>query len=175
MKRNGMKNLCRFLAVLPLRACSELAEGVRGSQTCPPNKSFGRRGELRTLPPSTDSRLPVVFICLPAPVRRPPRLANIKDEPTKRIVRILTTKRQPASPRLAQINGNPTKRIVCTLVVKCAGGNRLTYEKELLNSRKNSYFYKTNHPGFPHRLPPYDPNNNIVRIYAPVDKCVEAS
>src|SRR4030042_2884181 len=55
MKRNGMKNLCRFLVVLPLRACPELAEGVRGSQTCLPNKSFGRRGELRTLPPTPAS------------------------------------------------------------------------------------------------------------------------
>ena len=66
--------------------------------------------------------------CLPASVRRPPWLANIKGRPTKRIVRTLTT--------------------------ESSGGNRPTYEKELLNSRKNSHFYKTNHPGFPHVLPP---------------------
>src|SRR3989304_7207321 len=79
MKRNVMKNLWRFLAVLPLR--------VRGSQR-----------ELRTPPPSTDSRLSVVFIChlgfgiwnlfsirpltfencLPASVHQPPRLANTR-------------------------------------------------------------------------------------------------
>jgi hypothetical protein len=55
--------------------------------------------------------------------------------------------RQPS--RLAKTNGKPTKRIVCTLTIECAGGNRLTYEKELFNSKKNSGFYKTNHPGFP--------------------------
>jgi len=43
----------------------------------------------------------------------------------------------------------PTKRIVCTLTIETARNTRLTYEKELLNSRKNSHFYKTNHPGFP--------------------------
>jgi len=59
--------------------------------------------------------------CLPASVRQPPRLANMKGKPTKRIVRILTT--------------------------KSAAGSHLTYEKELLNSGKNSHFYKTNHPG----------------------------
>jgi len=42
----------------------------------------------------------------------------------------------------------PTKRIVCTLTIETAQNTRLTYEKELLNS-KNSHFYKTNHPGFP--------------------------
>jgi hypothetical protein len=42
-----------------------------------------------------------------------------------------------------------TKRIVCTLTIETARNTRLTYEKELLNSRKNSHFYKTNHPGFP--------------------------
>ena len=47
---------------------------------------------------------------------------------------------------LVETNGKPTKRIVCILMVKCARGNRPTYEKELLNSRKNSHFYKTNHP-----------------------------
>src|SRR3989304_44350 len=117
MKRNVMKNLWRFLAVLPLR--------VRGSQR-----------ELRTPPPSTDSRLSVVFIChlgfgiwnlfsirpltfgncLPASVRQLPRLANIKGKPTKRIVRTLTT--------------------------ESSGGNRLTYEKGLLNSRKTAIFTK---------------------------------
>ena len=53
--------------------------------------------------------------------------------------------RQP--PPLAHIKGNPTKRIVRILTVECAGGNRLTYEKELLNSGKNTHFSKTNHPG----------------------------
>jgi len=42
-----------------------------------------------------------------------------------------------------------TKRIVCTLTIETARNTRLTYEKELLNSRKNSHFYKTNNPGFP--------------------------
>jgi hypothetical protein len=42
-----------------------------------------------------------------------------------------------------------TKRIVRILTTESAAGGRLTYEKELLNSRKNSRFYKTNHPGFP--------------------------
>jgi hypothetical protein len=84
----------------------------------------------------------------------------------KRIVRTLTTKRQSASPRLAKIDGNPTKRIVRILTAKSAASSRLTYEKELLNSRKKSHFYKTNHPGSPHGLPPYDPDNNIFRIYA---------
>jgi len=41
-----------------------------------------------------------------------------------------------------------TKRIVRTLTTESAGGNRLTYEKELLNFRKDSHFYKTNHSGF---------------------------
>jgi hypothetical protein len=76
-----------------------------------------------------------------------PRLAIINGNPMKRIVRTLTTKRQSASPRLAKINGNPTKRIVRILTAKSATGSHLTYEKELLNSRKNSHFYKTNHPG----------------------------
>jgi hypothetical protein len=65
----------------------------------------------------------------------------------KRIVRVLTTKRQSASPRLAKINGNPTKRIVRILTTESAAGSDLTYEKELLKSIKNSHFYKTNHPG----------------------------
>jgi hypothetical protein len=63
-----------------------------------------------------------------------------------------------------------TKRIVRTLTTESAGGNRLTYEKELLDSRKNSRFYKTNHPSFLHTLPPFDPNNNIFSIYARNDK-----
>jgi hypothetical protein len=42
-----------------------------------------------------------------------------------------------------------TKRIVRILTTESAAGSRLTYEKELLDSRKNSHFYKTNHPGFP--------------------------
>jgi hypothetical protein len=62
--------------------------------------------------------------------------------------------RQSASPRLAKTNGNPTKRIIRILTTKSAAGSHLTYEKELLNSRKNSNFHKTNHPGFPHGLPP---------------------
>jgi len=55
--------------------------------------------------------------------------------------------RQSASPRLAKINGNPTKRIVRILTTKSAAGSHLTYEKELLISIKNSHFYRTNHPG----------------------------
>jgi hypothetical protein len=42
-----------------------------------------------------------------------------------------------------------TKRIVRTLTTESAAAGCLTYEKELLNSEKNSRFYKTNHPGFP--------------------------
>jgi len=42
-----------------------------------------------------------------------------------------------------------TKRIARILTAESAAGGRLTYEKELLVSRKNSHFYKTNHPGFP--------------------------
>jgi hypothetical protein len=38
-----------------------------------------------------------------------------------------------------------TKRIVRILTIESAAGSRLTYEKELLDSRKNSRFYKTNH------------------------------
>ena len=72
--------------------------------------------------------------------------------------------RQPSS--LVKTNGKPTKRIVCTLTTKSAGGNHPTYEKELFNSRKNTHFRKTNHSGFRHALPPYDPNNNIFCTYA---------
>jgi len=54
--------------------------------------------------------------------------------------------RQSASPRLAKIDGNRTKRIVRTLTTKSAAGGHLTYERDLLNSGKNSHFYKTNHP-----------------------------
>ncbi|OGN98236.1 MAG: hypothetical protein A2Z77_03475 [Chloroflexi bacterium RBG_13_51_36] len=57
--------------------------------------------------------------------------------------------------RLAKTNGKPAKRIVRDLRAKCAGGNRPTYEKELLNSRKNNRFPKTNHPAFPY-APPLD-------------------
>jgi len=95
-----------------------------------------------------------------------PRLAKINGNRTKRIVRTLTTKRQSASPRLAKVDGNPTKRIVRILTAKSAAGSHLTYEKELLNSGKNSHFYKTNHPGFPRALPSHDPSNSILRIYA---------
>jgi hypothetical protein len=49
----------------------------------------------------------------------------------------------------AKTNGQPTKRIVHTLRLECAGGNRLTYEKESSNSWKTSHSNKTNHPGFP--------------------------
>jgi hypothetical protein len=63
-----------------------------------------------------------------------------------------TSVRQPSW--LVETNGKPTKRIVCTLRIKSAGGNRLTYEKELFNSRKDSRFSRTNHSGFPHAPPP---------------------
>ena len=95
-----------------------------------------------------------------------PRLAKVDGNPTKRIVRTLAIKHQSASPRLAKIDGNPTKRIVRILTAKSAAGSHLTYEKELLNSGKNSHFYKTNHPGFPRALPSHDPSNSILRIYA---------
>jgi hypothetical protein len=77
--------------------------------------------------------------------------------------------RQSASPRLAKINGKPTKRIVRILTTKSPAGSRLTYEKELLNSRKNSHFYKTNHPGFPHGLPPYE-GGDMVNPVAVADE-----
>ena len=51
------------------------------------------------------------------------------------------------SSRLANIKGEPTKRIVRTLTTESSGGSRLTHEKGLLNSRKNSHFCKTNHLG----------------------------
>jgi len=116
---------------------------------------------------------------------------------------IALTASVPQPPRLANIKGKPTKRIVRTLTTESPGGNPLTYEKELLNSRKNSRFYKTNHPGFaasvrqpsplaktngkptkrivrnlrakcaggnktnhpvfPHALPPYDKNRRVSR------------
>jgi hypothetical protein len=43
-----------------------------------------------------------------------------------------------------------TKRILRTLTIESAAGGRHTYEEELLNSEKNSRFYKTNtnHSGF---------------------------
>ena len=46
------------------------------------------------------------------------------------------------------------KRIVCTLTIESDASNRLTYEKELLNSRENSHLHKTNHPDFLHALLP---------------------
>jgi hypothetical protein len=51
--------------------------------------------------------------------------------------------RQPPQP--PNTKGNPTKRIVRTLTTESSGGNRFTYDKELLNPRKNSNFHKTNH------------------------------
>jgi hypothetical protein len=44
--------------------------------------------------------------------------------------------RQSANPRRAKINGNPTKRIVRILTTKSPAGSGLPYEKELVNSRK---------------------------------------
>jgi hypothetical protein len=41
---------------------------------------------------------------------------------------------------------------MCTLTIESAVSNRLTYEKELLNSGKNSHFYKTNLPDLLHAL-----------------------
>ena len=38
--------------------------------------------------------------------------------------------------------------------VKRAAGSRLTYEKRAARLQKTSHSYKTNHPGFPHALPP---------------------
>jgi hypothetical protein len=51
-------------------------------------------------------------------------------------------------------------------MVKSVGENRLTYEEQPLNSRKNTDFYKTNHPGFPRGLPPHDPNNTFFAYMA---------
>jgi hypothetical protein len=53
-----------------------------------------------------------------------------------------------------ETNGKPTKRIVCTLTSESAADGRLTYEKELLNFRKDSHFYKTNHFWLPRVSPP---------------------
>ena len=57
-------------------------------------------------------------------------------------------------PWLAKTNGKPTKRIVCTLTSESAADGRLTYEKELLNFRKDSHFYRTNHFWLPRVSPP---------------------
>jgi hypothetical protein len=46
------------------------------------------------------------------------------------------------------MKGKPTKPIVRTLITEYSVGSHFTYEKEFLNSRKNTHFYKTNHPGF---------------------------
>jgi hypothetical protein len=73
---------------------------------------------------------------------------------------------QSAGPRLAKTKGNPTKRIVRILTTECAVGSRVTHEKELLMSGKNSSFYKTNHPGLLHALPHHDPNNSISCLHA---------
>jgi len=63
--------------------------------------------------------------------------------------------RQSAGPHgLAETNGKPTKRIVCTLTSESAADGRLTCEKELLNFRKDSHFYKTNHFWLPRVSPP---------------------
>jgi hypothetical protein len=42
---------------------------------------------------------------------------------------------------------------VRTLTTESSGGSRLTYEKGLLNPRKNSNFYKTNSEGSHRALP----------------------
>jgi hypothetical protein len=47
-----------------------------------------------------------------------------------------------------------TKRIVRILTTESAAGGRLTCEKELLNFRKDSHFYKTNHFWLPRVSPP---------------------
>jgi hypothetical protein len=54
--------------------------------------------------------------------------------------------RQSANPRGSQSNRqiDETNRVYFNNRI-----GRLTYGRELLNSRKNSNFYKTNHPGFP--------------------------
>ena len=57
-----------------------------------------------------------------------------------------------------------------TLATESARGNRPAYEKESSNSWETSHSCKTNHPGFPHALPPYDPNNSIFCIYARLGK-----
>ena len=59
------------------------------------------------------------------------------------------------APQPISIKGRSMKRIVRTLTIESSGGSRLTYEKSLLNSRKNSHFCKTNQPCFPHTLPHY--------------------
>jgi len=46
---------------------------------------------------------------------------------------------------LVKTDGKPTKRIIRNLRAKCAGGN------------------KTNHPVFPHALPPYDKKRRVSR------------
>ena len=82
-----------------------------------------------------------------------------KSDPTGEVSQNLTanqtqTKRQRGGqngfsvhrpPWLVKTNGRPTKRIVSILRAKYAGDSRLTYEKELLNSRKDTHFCKTNH------------------------------
>ena len=53
------------------------------------------------------------------------------------------------APQPISIKGRSMKRIVRTLTIESSGGSRLTYEKGLLNSRKNGHFCKTNQPDFP--------------------------
>jgi len=215
-----MKNLWRLLAVLPLRACPELAEGVRGSQrgsyVIRDLLHFGRkplvvRGFSLVRRNGTENcRRESFGNCLYAVTRQPPRLANMKGKPTKRIVCTLTTKPQSASPHGSQkqmvddetnrmyfsnLIGRPTyerehlnlgktgdshktnpsqlRRVSrpaptarentwqtnetnhAYVGVKRAAGNRLTYEKRVARLQKTSHSYKTNHPGFPHTLPPF--------------------
>ena len=73
-------------------------------------------------------------------------------------------------PRLANIKGKPTKRIVCTLTTESSGGNRPTYEKELLNPRKKQPFLQNESSRLPPCSAPYEPNDNILRIYARNDR-----
>src|SRR4030042_1259050 len=109
----------------------------------------------------------MVFCKLPVGPSRSQLPENCCREPLGNCLH--TSLRQP--PGLTNIKGRPTKRIVRTLTTESSGGNRLTYEKELLNSRKNIHFCKTNHPGFPHALPPCDKKGrgsckNVVRGFS---------
>jgi hypothetical protein len=108
-----MKNLWRLSAVLPLR--------VRGSQK-----------ELRTIPPSTDSRLPAVFVC------RLDFVCHLAFD-------IWKLCRYVAPPALrAPKNKWPTDETNRAYFNNRIG--RLTYEKGFLNFRKNGNSHKTNHP-----------------------------
>jgi len=207
MKRNGMKNLWRLLAVLPLRACPELAEGVRGSQTCPlafagASAQAGRTSPLagggsyelfHRLPTPDYPRssfaiwalafeLYLPFASLPQSASPHGSQKQMADDETNRMYfsnligrptyerehlnlgktgdshktnpsQLRRVSRPAPTARENTWQTNETNHAY--VGVKRAAGNRLTYEKRVARLQKTSHSYKTNHPGFPHTLPPF--------------------